>query len=459
MNDYEKSPLLLIIFGITGDLAKRKLLPALHHLLQREDLPDDVHIVGVSRQDVDVDELIKSISTVNPSLSTSDFTKLKQHLSLRKLDLSQKDGYYNLAEDLKTISQNLGPNVNRIYYLSIPAQAFSEIISHLGDTGHADIFPGEVNLPKILVEKPFGFDTESAQTLIDSTEKYYQDNQVYRIDHYLAKETAQNILIFRFNNPLFQSIWNSKFIEKIKVSAFESIGVEGRANFYEKTGALRDLIQSHLLQLLALVTMEEPKILDSAGIHRSKIRLLDSIEQIAENDVIKYASRGQYEGYRDEVSNQASNTETFARLQIVIDNEQWRGTEIFVESGKGLDERISTITIYFRGNEKNTTANTLEFRLQPKEGITISLQAKKPGLNNATERVEMDFDYARSFGASSSEAYERVIIDAVRGDQTLFASSAEVMSSWRIVEKVLDNWQKSDKDVTMYPFGSNPEKL
>lgn len=456
MTDHNNRPLLLVIFGITGDLAKRKLLPALYHLFEQGELPSLTRIIGVSRQPVETEQLLEATFGQNKPKNLAGFRKF---LQIHQLDMSDRNAYVNFATELKNISSNLGLDVNRIYYLSIPAQAFVDVVEHLGQTGHSERFSNESSLPKILVEKPFGYNSRSAHQLITATEKYYREEQVYRIDHYLAKETAQNILVFRFNNPLFQSVWNSKYIDKIIVSAYESIGVEGRANFYEQTGALRDLIQSHLLQLLALVTMEEPKTLDSAGIHRSKVRLLESIETITENDVPTMAFRGQYEGYRQEVNNPKSNIETFARLRLIIDNAQWRKTEVIVESGKSLHERNSTIQVHFSGDSEKDCSNLLEFRLQPKEGITIALQAKRPGLDKTTETVEMDFDYARSFGGSSSEAYQRVMIDAIRGDQSLFASAAEVMAAWKIVENVLQYWEKSGDGLKIYPQNSSPIKL
>ena len=456
MTDHNNRPLLLVIFGITGDLAKRKLLPALYHLFEQGELPSQTRIIGVSRQPVEAELLLDATFGQNKPKNLAGFRKF---LQIHQLDMSDRNAYVNFATELRDISSNLGSDVNRIYYLSIPAQAFVDVVEHLGQTGHSERFSNESSLPKILVEKPFGYNSRSAHQLITATEKYYHEEQVYRIDHYLAKETAQNILVFRFNNPLFQSVWNSKYIDKIIVSAYESIGVEGRANFYEQTGALRDLIQSHLLQLLALVTMEEPKTLDSAGIHRSKVRLLESIEAIAEKDVPSMAFRGQYEGYRQEVNNPNSNIETFARLRLIIDNAQWRKTEVIVESGKSLHERNSTIQVHFSGDSEKDCSNLLEFRLQPKEGITIALQAKRPGLDKTTETVEMDFDYARSFGGSSSEAYQRVMIDAIRGDQSLFASAAEVMAAWKIVENVLLYWEKSGDGLKIYPQNSSPIKL
>ena len=256
---------------------------------------------------------------------------------------------------------------------------------------------------------------------------------------------------------LFRS--NSQHIDSIRITAHEAIGIEGRTHFYEQTGALRDFLQSHLLQVLALVTMEQPGELTSEAIHRSKLRLLQSITPLNMHDLPAKARRGQYDSYRQEVSSTTSSTETFARLHLSIDNEQWRGTEIQLETGKALSHRDSQVTVHFRADNLSSGTNTLIFRLQPHEGISLNLQAKTPGLNNETETVDMEFNYARSFGESSAEAYERVIIDAVRGDQSLFASGEEVMTSWGIVEEVLRFWQSTGNDLVIYPSGSEPQSL
>jgi glucose-6-phosphate 1-dehydrogenase len=458
--DYREKPLLLVIFGITGDLAARKLLPALYALRKKNQLPERMRIVGLSRQTVLPDELYE---TLRQRMAGKDFDEdavryLRSVTDMVQLDMENPEDYARLRTQLHDVTKELGPGASRLYYLSIPAQAFTAVVSHLGQTGHNEPFEEDADRPRILVEKPFGYDTQSAHELIDVLNASFSEQQVFRIDHYLAKETAQNILTFRFQNPLFQSIWNARHIESIRVSAFETIGIEGRANFYEKTGALRDFLQSHLLQLLALITMENPGRLDSTNIHRAKLRLLDSIATVEEHEVDAVTCRGQYDSYRQEVANPVSRTETFARLCLTIDNEQWRGVGVTLETGKGLAEKLSEVYVRFRPTAESTGTNALVFRLQPREGITLLLQAKQPGLYDDTEEVEMDFDYAKSFG-DTSEAYERVIIDAIRGEQALFASSAEVLSSWRIVENVLKRWAQTDEGLRHYAIGAASDTI
>ena len=457
MNENTSNPLLLVIFGISGDLAHRKLMPALASLFANGHLPDSFSIVGVSRRkDYTVDSLFDDFSRFLPEPSGGhvDLEALKSHCSIISNNQESADDFKLMRKDLEEESRSLGQNTLRIYYLSVPAQAFISTVKLLGETGHQKPFAYESTNPRILVEKPFGYDTESAKELIEATESAFETPEIYRIDHYLAKETAQNLLAFRAHNPMFESIWNANHIDHITVGAYEQIGVEGRAVFYEKTGALRDLIQSHLLQLLALVTMEQPRTLTSNEIHMLKLELMKSILAVRPEDAI----RGQYEGYREEIHNVDSSVETFAKLTLSINNERWQGTPITIETGKGLNEKTTFVCLHFRETHDEGD-NTLTFNIQPKEGITITLQAKKPGLDNETEMVDMTFGYEDSFKAYVSEAYERVIMDAIKGDQSLFASSAEVMESWRIIEPAIDAWRKDGQGLKLYPFGSSADSL
>jgi glucose-6-phosphate 1-dehydrogenase len=453
-----KQPLVLVIFGITGDLAQRKLLPALYQLAKAQELPEQLQIVGVSRRDVTKDDVFKQLSTfVGEQDYDQDIERhLREHTEMRQMDLLNRADYESLLVHLQQIEDTIGEDGSRLYYLSIPSQAFTPIIKLLGETGHNAPLPGGKDAPRLLIEKPFGYDLASARELIGVLEQHFGEGQVYRIDHYVAKETVQNILTFRFHNPLFESIWNNHHIDHIAVVAHEKLDIEGRANFYEQTGALRDLIQSHLLQLLAITTMARPVQLESTDIHEAKLKLLESVQPIAPNQVSQQALRGQYEGYREEVGNPDSLTETFARVKLWIDNEQWTGVPVTLESGKALSEKLTEISVCFRQpDDAQDEQNKLVFRIQPQEGITLHLQAKQPGIKNITDSVDMDFDYAKSFNQRPAEAYERVIVDAIRGDQTLFASSAEVIRSWEIVENVLEQWSHAADGLRSYAKGSS----
>ncbi len=450
--DLLQQPLVLTIFGITGDLAQRKLLPALYQLAKARELPKQTKIIGVSRRDVPKDEVFAQLETFVGEGTFDNSVKdyLVAQTDMRQMDLEDEQSYVNLLTYLQDLEANLGGNANRLYYLSIPAQSFAPIVRLLGQTGHNKPAEGSTNLPRLLIEKPFGYDLPSAQTLIDAVQEGFSEEQAYRIDHYLAKETAQNILTFRFQNPLFDTVWDSQHIENISIVAHEKIDIEGRSNFYDQTGALRDLIQSHLLQLLAITTMQKPASLSSAAIHEEKLKVLTAISPVEPTD----ATRGQYEDYRNEVENPQSHTETFARLNLQIANDTWSGVPVLLETGKALNEKLTEVTVCFRQSENGESRNKLVFRIQPAEGITLQLQAKRPGIDSTTQLVNMDFDYTDSFTERQPEAYERVIIDAIRGDQTLFASSQEVIASWKIVERVLQTWSENSDGLLPYAKGS-----
>ena len=452
-----KQPLVLVIFGITGDLAQRKLLPALYQLAKAGELPEKMRIVGVSRRDVSKDDVFAELSTfVNePDYDAQVEQHLKNHTEMRQMDLVDRGAYEALLARVREIEAEMGEPGSRLYYLSIPSQAFTPIIRLLGETGHNSPLVGSQELPRLLIEKPFGYDLASARELVAVLGEHFAEGQVYRIDHYVAKETVQNILTFRFKNPLFESIWNNRHIDHISVVAHEKIDIEGRADFYEQTGALRDFIQNHLLQLLAIVTMARPPHLTSEDIHQQKLTLLEAIKPVAPDEIAEMAVRGQYEGYREEVRNLDSNIETFAHVKLWIDNEQWTGVPVVLETGKALQEKSTEISMCFRQPEDATEEqNKLVFRIQPKEGITLHLQIKQPGIKNITDGADMEFDYARSFNQRPAEAYERVIVDAIRGDQTLFATSAEVIRSWEIVEHVLEQWSRNGDGLVSYEKGS-----
>jgi glucose-6-phosphate 1-dehydrogenase len=457
--DYErlKQPLVLVIFGITGDLSQRKLLPALYQLARAGELPEQLHIIGISRRSVAHDEVFGQLrsfvgeTNYDPQIEQ----RLKDRTEMRQMDLLSEDDYRALLARLQEIESKEAIGGSRLYYLSIPSKAFTPIIRLLGDTGHNLPIGKGPDKPRLLVEKPFGYDLASAHELVEVLQTHFQEDQVYRIDHYVAKETVQNILVFRFQNPLFESIWNNRHIDHISAIAHEKIDIEGRANFYEQTGALRDLIQSHLLQLLAMTTMARPERLDSVNIHAEKLKLLQSIQPIAPDQVFNQTLRAQYEGYRAEVGNEDSVIETFARVNLWIDNEQWTGVPVTLETGKALDEKCTEIGICFRQPEDAAEEqNRLVFRIQPNEGITLRLQMKQPGIKNITDSADMDFEYERSFNQRPAEAYERVLVDAIRGDQTLFASSAEVIRSWEIIENVIEQWSRSAEGLKSYPKGS-----
>lgn len=456
--DHLKKPLVLVIFGITGDLAQRKLLPALYQLAKAGDLPTELRIIGISRRHVSRNDVYNQLALFVNELgySAAIENRLKEATEMHQMDLLEPQDYRSLLERLQEVESTYEAGASRLYYLSIPSQAFTPIIRLLGETGHNAPLVNSQDAPRLLIEKPFGYDLASAKELIAVLGEHFGEGQIYRIDHYVAKETVQNMLVFRFKNPLFDSIWNSRHIASITIRAHEQIGIEGRAAFYEQTGALRDLIQSHLLQLLAITTMAKPVRLESDEIHAEKLRLLSAIVPVAPDKVARDTMRGQYRGYREEVQNPDSAIETFAQVKLSIDNDTWRDVPVTLETGKALNAKVTDVTIDFRTNEVNAgSPNQLIFRIQPREGITLCLQTKRPGIYNDTEEADMDFDYAHSFNERPAEAYERVIVDAIRGDQTLFASASEVIRSWEIIENILEQWSRGNEGLRIYEQGSS----
>lgn len=453
-------PTILVIFGITGDLSKRYLLPSLYHLVKDDLLHPTTEIVGITRGDMKLDDLLAHIelcvSEVDGVCDPVAVAKLKTMLTLRHMDVTKPEAYDELLKELNAIEDKHHQHMNRLYYLSIPPKFASPVITFLGQHGLNGSCQHDVAKTRLLVEKPFGFTLESAQSLIKETAKHFDEHQVFRIDHYLAKETVQNILAFRFNNPIFEPLWDSKHIDYIEVLANEELGIEGRVNFYEHIGALRDLIQSHLLQVLALITMEQPETLTSELIHIDKHKLMQAMQSIDAKDIDSNAIRGQYDSYKKEVDNQSSFTETFAAIKFTIQNDRWQGIPMIVRTGKGLKEKLSEVNVVFKPTTDIPHHNVLSFRIQPKEGIDLSLRIKKPGFDDEIEPVEMDFDYNTSFKKENSPtAYERVLVDAVRGDHTLFATSGEVIESWRVVQPVIDAWSRNNDGLITYPSGSD----
>lgn len=417
-------PAIIVIFGITGDLAQRKLLPALYHLLKDDLLDEHTVILGITRRAVTAEELLGQVELcVNEVDNVCDPIGLeKVHKALRMHQMSLVDGdeYDELLKLLNDIETEQGVCMSRLYYLSIPPQMFEPIVKNLGAHGlNKSCQHGSADT-RLLVEKPFGYDLASAKDLIQETGEWFQEEQLFRIDHYAAKETAQIVPKFRLDHPKVEKEWNAKYIANIDITAFEQIDIEGRATFYEPIGALRDFIQSHLLQLLAIMTMDLPKSQESAHVHASKLKLLQSIKPISQAEVASSTVRGQYEGYKDEVKNADSFTETYAEVTLHIDTPRWSGVSLILRTGKAMAEKTTMVTINFHAPDKRITYNF--------DGRS---KIKKP------------------------TAYERVLLDAVRGDHTLFTTSDEVLAAWQIVDAIPKVWSQSADGLIIYPKGSD----
>jgi len=445
-------PSIIVIFGITGDLAKRKVLPALYHLSKDNLLPEGTKIVGISRHDITTDKMLEAVNLcINETDGVCDqavIERLRSWISMVKLNPLEDTDYEHLSKYLQDIEKQAKQPLDRLFYLSIPPQVYGPIIQRLGKYGLSS--DRTINLQtfhtRLLIEKPFGYDVTSAEQLINDTEQIFSEEQTYRIDHYLAKETAQNILKFRRHNPIFSSQWDSKHISKIHVIAKEKIGIENRVNFYEQVGALRDLVQSHLMQLLALTAMDIPDELTSDEVHAKKHLFLSSlIVPSAQRGIKTQVLRGQYDTYQEEVANPNSQVETFVSLVLKSSSSRWKDCIFQLTTGKSLDEKATIIQIFF-GQED---PNILTFRIQPDEGIDISLLIEQPGFAHNLREVKMNFSYSTNFD-TSHDAYERVLIDAIRGDKLLFATKSEVMTSWHLLQPILDYWQQNNQDLIIY---------
>jgi glucose-6-phosphate 1-dehydrogenase len=447
---------IFVIFGITGDLAKRKLLPALYRLAAANLLDDDFKILGTTRRNTTVEDIIQNIhdavQSVNETVDSTVIDQIRHQLTLVHMDIDNPDEYGRLQSAIDHAERSIGKPANKLYYLAVPPNMFGTIVDGLGAQGlqKCDAF----SQSRLLIEKPFGYEAKSAQALADHLHSVFNEAHIYRVDHYLAKETAQNILRFRFDNPLIQAAWDNADLDHIMISASETIGIEGRVNFYESTGALRDLIQSHLLQLLALVTMEQPADNSPEALHEAKLNLLKSIKPIRPDQVGTYSARGQYDSYTEEVSNPDSLTETCAAIRLDIDNERWRDVPVLLRAGKAMANKVTEISLVYKRHDETDHTNVLTIRIQPNEGIILHLIAKKPSLHNETELVEMDFFYKDYFKTRQPDAYERVLIDAIRGDKTLFTTDEEVLVCWQIIDAVLEAWTATDEGMETYQSGS-----
>ncbi len=463
----ELNPAILVIFGVTGDLSTRKLLPSLYELQKNGLLHEKTRVLGVTRRgDVKVKHFLKTAETAirerDGRVESKVMKQLKRKVERYQMNAAAPDGYPELKKYLDDIEDEVGLCMSRIFYLAIPPQVSMPIIRHLGEQGLNHGCEKHNAKARLLMEKPFGFDTTTAKELIEYTTKHFHEKQIFRIDHYLAKETVQNIVTFRFRNPVFEDIWSRRHIKSIEIAADEKLDIEGRAGFYEQTGALRDLVQSHLLHVMSVVMMDKPaNITNPDDIHKARLKLLDSIEPVPGDKLEGRALRGQYLGYKKEVDNPESQVETFAALKLYSHDDNWKDVPIFIRTGKALSKKQTKVTVCFKPEaEDHDHTNQLIFNIQPDEGITIELWVKRPGFERKLQTAKMSFSYQQTFDEHGHpEAYERVLVDAIRGDHTLFATSEEVMSAWRILQPVIDNWSAGVAGLHSYKKGSNGPSL
>lgn len=441
-------PVLLTIVGISGDLAQRYLLPALYHLEQDHLLPDKLKIVAVSRGQLHIEwlrtNLVEFIKSCGDTCDDSSLDSFFDRVELVTADTSQPEGLGNLDDVLKRLEGEAGVCLKRLFYLAIPPAALPLVIDSLGQAKIMDCSHDKPGC--VLIEKPFGRDLASAEALSKQLTGYFEESQIYRIDHFLAKETAQNIMYFRTHNPLVRDIWDSKYIDHIQITMAEDIDIEGRVDFYEQTGALRDVLQNHVMQLLALTTMEEPGELKTEAVRSARAKVLASLKPADPRSAV----RGQYEGYTSENNRAKSTVETFVAVTAQIDNERWRGVPIYLRHGKALEKKLTDITLVFMEKDKEAHHNLLTIRLQPNEGIAMQLVAKKPGISNQSQDIIMDYCYDERAEGIKHDAYEKLLIDAFNGEPMLFPTTEEIMACWRFVQPLLDEWGKGGDGLEIY---------
>jgi glucose-6-phosphate 1-dehydrogenase len=472
-------PCVMVIFGASGDLTRRKLIPALYNLSRERLIPSGFTVVGFARRPIPDEQFRQTMLDAVNEFSRSRpvqpavWDSFAQGMFYLQSDFDDAQGYRRLGELLDRIDQERGTGGNRIFYLATPPDAYPIIIKNLGESGLARPKTA-TSWARIIVEKPFGHDLQSAVELNQQLAQVFREDQVYRIDHYLGKETVQNILVFRFANGIFEPIWNRRYVDNVQITVAESIGVEGRGGYYDHSGALRDMVQNHLMQLLSLVAMEPPATFDADAVRNEKVKVIRSIRPFTSDDVSKLVVRGQYgpgtigaedvPGYRQEPGvDPNSQTATYVAMKLIVDNWRWADTPFYLRTGKSLPRRVTEIAIQFkraphllfRQAADSIEPNVLVLRIQPNEGIALRADAKVPGPTIQIRAINLDFMYGLSFGVEQPEAYERLLLDCMLGDSTLFTRSDEVEAAWRLLMPIINYWAANPPtDFPNYPAGT-----
>ncbi|RTR35155.1 glucose-6-phosphate dehydrogenase [Robertmurraya yapensis] len=472
MNQNDNQTALIMIFGATGDLAKRKLFPSLYRLFEKNKLSDKFAVIGVARRPLTNEEFQQSIKdSVESAIEKEDrIEEFASHFYYHSHDVTDSDSYAALKNMANELDNRYELNGNRIFYLAMAPEFFGPIALHLKSDGLTDV----TGFKRLVIEKPFGHDLESAKELNNQIRTAFSEDEVYRIDHYLGKEMVQNIEVIRFANAIFEPLWNNRFISNIQVTSSETLGVEERGRYYEKSGALRDMVQNHMIQMVALLAMEPPIRLNTEEIRSEKVKVLRALRPIEGEEIHKYFARGQYgEGtlnnqslpaYRQETMvDPSSNTETFVAGKLMIDNFRWAGVPFYIRTGKRMETKSTKIVIQFKDipmnlyyqTEQQLKPNLLVIHIQPEEGITLHLNAKRAGTGMEATPIKLNYANKGIDGLNTPEAYEKLLYDCMRGDATNFTHWDEVALSWSFTDKISAVWENTkDESFPNYASGT-----
>ena len=462
-------PTIFVIFGATGDLMQKKLVPGLFHLYRQGHLPSLFQVLGFAMDELSTDEFRKKVAQMveirvpdAPKKKIEEFTRF---FAYQQGLFEEKQGYSNLASRLGRKDGEWSVCSNKLFYIAASPQFYEKIFRQLAKSGLTEPCSPKEGWTRVIVEKPFGKDLQTAQELDKLLGKLFREEQIYRIDHYLGKETVQNILAFRFSNSFLGSVWDNKVIERIDIKLWEKKGIGNRGGFYDGVGALRDVGQNHMLQLLALFTMDNPEVFDADSVRKKRAAILQALHVFNTQEIETRTIRGQYAGYQAEKQvDPNSKTETYFRIKTSLDVPQWKGVPIYLESGKAMPQEKVEVTITFRHptpclcppDLQKHYKNILHYRVQPKEGIYISFWVKKPGPDMVLEEKGFSFDYKQAFeGQEFTDAYERLLLSVIRGDQTLFVSTEEILAGWKFVDPIVRAWSENKVGLIEYTKNSS----